>query len=400
MANTHKLVQKVSLAANQSSVTFSSIPSGYGDLVIRMIARSAQSIGQTSFAMTFNGSSSGYSFTTLSSNSNDSGLGARSSSQSSISVPNSIGGTQSSGRTPIEIRIPQYAGNTFKSATMACRAQSIGTSNPWFTVNATALWQDTAAITSITLTPSGGNDFLAPSDFYLYATEPISIAAKATGGTVTTDNTYIYHTFIASGTFTPSTNVTAEVLVVAGGGGGGEGGGGGGGAGGLSYHSGKSMTTSTAYTVTVGAGANANSGPGSNSVFDTITSNGGGKGASGGANFGSGGSGGGNWYNSTSPGGSSTQGNTGGATGYGSAGAAGTGGPPYSGGAGGGAGGGSSGRTYWNGTGASTTYAAGGAGSTGSTAGTAGGANTGNGGGAGSSAAAGGSGIVIVRYPI
>ena len=59
MANTHKLVQKVSLAANQSSVTFSSIPSGYGDLLIRMVAKSTESIGPTSFAMTFNGSSSG-----------------------------------------------------------------------------------------------------------------------------------------------------------------------------------------------------------------------------------------------------------------------------------------------------------------------------------------------------
>jgi hypothetical protein len=63
--------------------------------------------------------------------------------------------------------------------------------------------------------------------------------AKASGGTITTDGTYWYHTFTTSGTFVPYENLTADCLVIAGGGAGAatDGndtqGGGGGGAGGL-----------------------------------------------------------------------------------------------------------------------------------------------------------------------
>ena len=48
--------------------------------------------------------------------------------------------------------------------------------------------------------------------------------AKATGGTITTDGTYWFHTFTSSGTFTPTQSLTADMVVVAGGGGGGGGG--------------------------------------------------------------------------------------------------------------------------------------------------------------------------------
>ena len=44
---------------------------------------------------------------------------------------------------------------------------------------------------------------------------------KATGGTVTSDSTYWYHTFTSNGTFTPSQALSCDVVVVAGGAGGG-----------------------------------------------------------------------------------------------------------------------------------------------------------------------------------
>jgi len=49
---------------------------------------------------------------------------------------------------------------------------------------------------------------------------PITVS-YATGGTITYYNNYIVHTFTSSGTFTPTSNLTADYLVVAGGGGGG-----------------------------------------------------------------------------------------------------------------------------------------------------------------------------------
>jgi hypothetical protein len=136
---------------------------------------------------------------------------------------------------------------------------------------------------------------------------------SATGGTITTSGDYKIHSFTGDGCFVVSTigNVAdnpnggpavVDYLVVAGGGGGGGGDGGGGGAGGFReshstcvsgpYTASPRATptgltlTATTYPVTVGAGgsgaANCTScaGQGSNSIFSTITSAGGGFGAS------------------------------------------------------------------------------------------------------------------------
>ena len=95
--------------------------------------------------------------------------------------------------------------------------------------------------------------------------------------------------FLQEGTYTGPTSV--EYLVVAGGGSGGLAGGGGG-AGGYRTASGFAITPGTPITVTVGAGASYPS-DGNNSVFDTITSIGGGRGGIGSVNGNNGGSGGG-----------------------------------------------------------------------------------------------------------
>ena len=122
----------------------------------------------------------------------------------------------------------------------------------------------------------------------------------ATGGTITTSGDYKIHTFTGPGTFTVTNtgpgSSTVDYLVVAGGGGGGARHGGGGGAGGFRTNFPSSCAgvpvTAQAYPITVGGGgiagvwinepnpgANAPGGKGSDSVFSTITSTGGGKGA-------------------------------------------------------------------------------------------------------------------------
>jgi hypothetical protein len=65
---------------------------------------------------------------------------------------------------------------------------------------------------------------------------------------------YVVHTFTNSGAYFNSSAVSADVLVVAGGGGGGASFGGGGGAGGLIYSNGYTVVGGSNYTVTVGAG--------------------------------------------------------------------------------------------------------------------------------------------------
>ncbi len=249
--------------------------------------------------------------------------------------------------------------------------------------------------------------------------------------------------------YTRSQPPYVEVLVVAGGGGGGYlHGGGGGGAGGLIYNSAYQLTNAAAITVTVGAGGSGgNQLPtnGNNSVFGSLTAIGGGYGGSEagptpGANGGSGG--GGSGYSTPQQGGigtagqgfdggkgafpdiDSTYGSGGGGGGASAPGTDGKEGLDISGGAGIGGNGqaysisGTS--TYYAGGGGggfwSSTEGGGGAGGLGGggtggsglntqpTAGTSntgggGGGSKGSGGGAARLGAAGGSGIVIVRYP-
>lgn len=241
--------------------------------------------------------------------------------------------------------------------------------------------------------------------------------------------------------YTRSQPPYVEVLVVAGGGGGSGNfydDGAGGGAGGLIYNSAYQLTNAAAITVTIGAGGAASTGgqggDGGNSIFGSLTAIGGGGGAAHRSSGRAGGSGGGSagayGDTDTTLGGAGTpgQGFAGGTSVYRS----------YAGSGGGGAGGvggtssegiggnGANGQAYSI-SGTSTYYAGGGGGygySTNSTAigglggggnggnpsplaPTAGGTNTGGGGGGGRTSgqtpfvgtAAGGSGIVIVRYP-
>jgi len=272
--------------------------------------------------------------------------------------------------------------------------------------------------------PSSGT--ISISQFYGKSANP-----SASGGSVYTTGGYRYHRFYSSGSFSVSNaqGATMQFVVCAGGGGGGKtyqgngSGGGGGGGGGVSYHSGEGLHGGY---VTVGGGGGLKSN-GGNSSFSGCTSQGGGAGAQDyhngwvGVNGGCGGGAGvHNYYANRS---TSTQGNTGGATGYGYGGGRNAAGHPYYGGGGGGAGG--AGGDAMNSVGGSPRYlsaftvhnsgrygSGGGAGITiygnsggnksgggygGGTGNTSNGsANTGGGGGC---ARTGGSGMVIIRYP-
>ena len=109
--------------------------------------------------------------------------------------------------------------------------------------------------------------------------------------------TVVNFTTVGTTAWTAPANVTSiEVLVVAGGGSGGGGNvtSGGGGAGGLIYRSDYPVTAGQSYAVTVGAGgSNTN---GSNSLFDSLIANGGGRGGTNSTSGSDGGSGGGSGH--------------------------------------------------------------------------------------------------------
>jgi len=104
-----------------------------------------------------------------------------------------------------------------------------------------------------------------------------SIPVLATGGTITSTDSYAIHSFTILGTsnFRPTTSGTVEVLIVGGGGGGGGASGGGGGGGGVIYIPSVSVTAGTNYPIVVGDGGVALNN-GQNSSAFTATAAGGG----------------------------------------------------------------------------------------------------------------------------
>ena len=440
MPNTYTLLETITVgAAGASSVTFNSIPqTGYTDLVIKMSGRS--SAANNSISMAFNGSSASFTSRYLNGSGSATSSGSRTDFYQSAVIDESGYTANTFGNT--EIYIPNFTSADNKSFSIDDVTETNATL-AYMTLIA-GLWSNTAAITSIGISPGSGN-FAQYSTFSLYGVSALGVtptkAPKATGGSIIqTDGTYWYHAFLSSGTFTPATALSCDVLVVAGGGGGGNSqtyfAGGGGGAGGVLAFASQSVGTS-AQTVTVGAGGAAETN-GSNSQFASLTASVGGgygrnfaigngaTGGSGGANSGAATSGQGNAAGTTTGGNGAAGGGGAGAAGSnatanpnGGAGGAGTtsvtnwgalttalttlglGVSNYI--AGGGGGGGSP--SYGTPTVAPGGSGGGGAGGT-NIAGTgqvAGTANTGSGGGGASNGAngtgaAGGSGVVIVRY--
>ena len=281
MANTYTLLETITVgAAGASSVTFNSIPqTGYTDLVLKVSGRINNSNpGWYDANITFNGVGTSYSGRYLYGN----GSTTISGSESSITIRCSSSTATANTFGNAEVYIPNYTSANYKSVSI----DQVGENNATLGLDmiTAGLWSNTAAITSMTLTPITSNAWMQYSTFSLYGVAALGTtptkAPKATGGSIIqTDGTYWYHAFLSSGTFTPATALSCDVLVVAGGGGGGNGGGG---AGGYRTTTGLSVGTS-ANTVTIGAGgagctsAN-NSTVGGDSVFSSITSTGGGAG--------------------------------------------------------------------------------------------------------------------------
>jgi hypothetical protein len=454
MAKTYKALQTVVVGAGgAASINFTNIPQNYDDLIIKHSLRSNHAQIYEYCGVRFNSNSSSiYSLKNLRGN-GSTVISQTLTNQTRFEFEMAEGNTATSNTfSNGEFYIPNYRGSANKSVS----SESVQETNATLAYSAmdAGIWASTAAITDIQIFPTVGTLWNQYSMATLYGVG----GARATGGTITADGLYTYHTFTSSGAFIPLENIEGiDYLVVAGGGGGAGWYGGGGGAGGLrssrvrtggggSVQNQINAIAGTTYSVTVGSGG-ASQTNGNNSIFANVMSTGGGRGGSyqsnaPGGNGGSGGGGGagnavgGVWL----PGGTGTAnegygGGTGhasnaGAPGGGGAGAAasnapaspngtatdggigvelavfanptGTGSNNYY------AGGGGGGSTVGGGNGV---YAGvgglggGGAGSLVANSGTgvAGTANTGGGGGGSAynvnSGGAGGSGIVIVRYP-
>lgn len=168
MANTYTLISSNTLASSAASVTFSSIPSTYTDLMLRVSARNNDT-GRADVYLRFNGSSS-----TVYSATNLRGDGA-SASSSYYSAAAQFSFLQASSSTntastfgSLEFYIPNYAGSTNKPLSAFGTQESNSTSTAVWIVGNAMLFSNTAAISSITVLNAGAITFNTDSSFYLY----------------------------------------------------------------------------------------------------------------------------------------------------------------------------------------------------------------------------------------
>jgi hypothetical protein len=154
-------------SGGSATIEFTSIPSTYTDLVVKLSTRDTSIDSSPNVKMTFNGSTSGYS--------NRRVIGFSGTSVGSFadaSIAFGIAGLDNTAThtantfSNSEFYIPNYTSSNNKSFSMDSVIE-----NNSSTVNALGLWAqiwaNTSAITSITMTPNSGS-FVQYSTAYLY----------------------------------------------------------------------------------------------------------------------------------------------------------------------------------------------------------------------------------------
>jgi len=165
MANTYELISSVSVGIlGQTSIAFTSIPSTYTDLSLSFSLRGSQiGGGRDQLNIALNGSSSNFSGTAVYGEDGGTGSGAYTTRIAYFCGDGNTANTFGSGN----LYIPNYAGSGYKSISTnsVTENNSSATYDLWMY---STLWSNTAAITSITLTPNNGPNFMQYSSAYLY----------------------------------------------------------------------------------------------------------------------------------------------------------------------------------------------------------------------------------------
>jgi len=166
MANTMTLIQSVTVpSGGAASIDFTSIPSTYTDLVLKLSGRK-DSGSFPNPALQFNGdTAANYKWRGLY---GDSSTAASNNSTSATSIlfgvmdgSSETASTFGSG----EAYIPNYASSNQKSVSIEAVGETNGT--PCYMYMVAGLWTGTAAITSIKIVNASGN-FIQYSTAYLY----------------------------------------------------------------------------------------------------------------------------------------------------------------------------------------------------------------------------------------
>lgn len=168
MANTFVKIASVTVGAGgAASMTFSSIPSTYTDLCLKISARSLYSGVDNNFTIQFN-SSGGTAYSQRVLYGTGSAAGSFSRTAQPYVDPGYLNGNTSTSNTfgNAEIYIPNYAGSNNKSLSSDSVTENNATAADM--ALGAGLWANTAAITSITIADYNSNNFVQYSTATLY----------------------------------------------------------------------------------------------------------------------------------------------------------------------------------------------------------------------------------------
>lgn len=169
MANTYTLIASNTLGASAASVTFSSIPATYTDLVFRVSARTdrAGSNWDDLKVVINSDTATNYSDTYLLGNGSVS-ASSRDTSTAYMTAARCLTGATATSNTfgNIELYIPSYTASQNKPISNF----GVGEDNTTSAVMAitAGLWRNTATISSIVLSPLNATNFVSGSSFFLY----------------------------------------------------------------------------------------------------------------------------------------------------------------------------------------------------------------------------------------
>jgi hypothetical protein len=167
MANTYTLIQAQTLASSAATVTFSSIPATYTDLVLRWSARTDRANTIDNIRIQYNGiTTATYSETRLQGD----GSAAASARQSAITYNDfaisdgdtATANTYASG----ELYIPSYTASQNKPISFFGAEEENGAAA--YMRASAYLWSNTATINEVKLFLASTYQFKATSSFYLY----------------------------------------------------------------------------------------------------------------------------------------------------------------------------------------------------------------------------------------
>jgi hypothetical protein len=154
-------------SGGQANITFTSIPATFTDLIVKLSVRTNRASSEESINIEFN-SSGGTAYSSRRLYGTGSSAASDSGSSQAFTKFYSVNSATTTALTfaNAEIYIPNYTGSTNKSVSVDAVTENNATDS--IAGMMAGLWADSAAITSIKLTPGSSGTILEHSTAYLY----------------------------------------------------------------------------------------------------------------------------------------------------------------------------------------------------------------------------------------